>query len=125
MSAELRRILEAHVAAGFAGETYFLRLSRGGNQPIARSTVDTWVEQDFKAARLPLGRGAGGLTFHSLRHTFASWLVQRDVQIMKVARLLGDTAKMVEDVYGHLLPGDLERVVDLLDVAAGMSGGEG
>lgn len=45
-----------------------------------------------------------GVARHVARHSVASWLLQADTPIDKVARLLGDTVSMVEKVYGHLKP---------------------
>lgn len=44
---------------------------------------------------------------HIARHTFASWLLQAGVSIYIVAKLLGDTVKMVETTYAHVLPSHL------------------
>lgn len=44
-------------------------------------------------------------TFHALRHTYASLLVQQGVPLMHVAAALGHTdTRMVEKHYGHLGP---------------------
>ena len=48
------------------------------------------------------------LSFHSLRHTFASWLVQRGVSIYQVSKLLGHSSVNVTAIYSHLQPDDLE-----------------
>jgi integrase len=114
MSAELRRILLAHAADGYAGETYLIRGPQA-DQPLSRFTVDRWVEADFLAVGLPYGRDGGGLTYHSLRHSAASWMAQRDVSLLKIAKILGDTVSMIEHTYGHLLPTDLDRAVEVLD----------
>ncbi|MCG7932148.1 MAG: site-specific integrase [Candidatus Thiodiazotropha lotti] len=48
------------------------------------------------------------VTPHVLRHTAASWRVQRRVPTYEVAKLLGhSSAQMVEKVYGHLSPDHL------------------
>lgn len=54
------------------------------------------------------------LNFHSLRHTFASWLVQRGVSIYQVSRLLGHSDIKITEVYAHLRAEDLRDTVDLL-----------
>lgn len=113
LCAELRGILEAHIAAGYAGERYLFR-SPGMDRPLSRDTPTQWAESDFTDAGLAYGR-AGDLTLHSLRHTFASWLVQRGADLLMVAALMGDTLEMVAKVYAHLRPVDLEKTVDLLD----------
>jgi integrase len=54
------------------------------------------------------------LKFHSLRHTFASWLVQRGVNIYEVSKLLGHSDIKVTEIYSHLKPENLKSAVDLL-----------
>lgn len=125
IGAELRRILEEHIAAGYAGDVYLIRLP-GRDRPISPPTLQDWTRWAFEGARIKYGREGDGLTYHSLRHTFASWLVQADVSVMKVAHLLGDTVDMVVSVYGHLMPQDYARAIATLDaVATGTEGGIG
>lgn len=53
--------------------------------------------------------------FHTLRHTHASWLVQRGVDLLTVARLMGHrTIKMCER-YAHLAPEGMRRAVQSLN----------
>ena len=62
-------------------------------------------------------RGAGirPASPNDLRRTFASWLKQRGVDSMVVARLLGHTtSRMVELVYGHLNDSSLIDAVSTL-----------
>ncbi len=54
------------------------------------------------------------LNFHSLRHTFASWLVQRGVSIYQVSKLLGHSSVNVTAIYSHLQPDDLRDSVSKL-----------
>lgn len=117
IGAELHRILEDHIARGFSGARYLIT-TPGRDRPINPGTAIRWTQIAFEAAGIPYGRAGESLTLHSLRHTFASWLVQRDVQLKKVALLMGDTVAAVEKTYSHLLPTDLDRAVDLLDEIA-------
>ena len=55
------------------------------------------------------------LTFHSLCHTFASWLVQRGVSIYEVSKLLGHSDVKVTEIYSHLRAEDLRDSVNLLN----------
>jgi integrase len=48
------------------------------------------------------------VTPHTLRHTCATWMMQRGVPIWEAAGYLGMSAKMLEAVYGHHSP-DFQR----------------
>lgn len=54
------------------------------------------------------------LKFHSLRHTFASRLVQKGVSIYEVSKLLGHSDIRVTQIYAHLKPENLRNAVELL-----------
>lgn len=54
------------------------------------------------------------LNFHSLRHTFASWLVQRGVSIYEVSKLLGHADLKMTQIYAHLKQDNLETAVNKL-----------
>jgi len=47
---------------------------------------------------------SGEVTFHTLRHTFASWLVQAGVPLYKVSKWLGHHSITVTERYAHLAP---------------------
>lgn len=51
---------------------------------------------------------------HVLRHTAATWLVMDGVPLAEVARLLGDSERTVETVYGKHAPDYLRRAVNSL-----------
>ena len=55
------------------------------------------------------------LKFHSLRHTFASWLVQKGVSIFEVSKLLGHSDIRVTEIYSHLRADDLLNSVNKLN----------
>lgn len=52
--------------------------------------------------------------FHSLRHTFATWLVQNGVGIYEVQKLLGHSSIAVTQQYSHLAPTELHSAVNKL-----------
>lgn len=54
-------------------------------------------------------------TIHDLRRTCATWLVQAGVPTRQIARMLGDTEKMIEQVYGHHSPDYLADAVAALE----------
>lgn len=47
------------------------------------------------------------VVFHTLRHTFASWLVQKGVPLYTVAGLMGHTTIEMTQRYSHLAPDSL------------------
>jgi integrase len=55
------------------------------------------------------------LNFHSLRHTFASWLVQRGATIYDVSKLLGHSTIKSTEIYAHLRVDELRNAVEKLN----------
>lgn len=111
---ELYGLLRFH-ADNYAGARYFVRIA-GRDEPVSEDVLGRrWIRSAMKRGGLVYGRNANGYTAHTLRHTFASWLAQRDVQLLKIAALLGDTPETVARVYAHLTPRDLDRAVSVVD----------
>ncbi len=56
------------------------------------------------------------VSYHDLRHFFASALIAAGCTVKQVQAALGhESAKVTLDVYGHLWPGDEDRVRDAID----------
>jgi len=55
--------------------------------------------------------------FHSLRHTYASWLVTEGVDLYKVKELLGHKDLTMTQRYAHLAPDTLRGAVNVLEEA--------
>jgi integrase len=49
---------------------------------------------------------------HTLRHTAATWLMQRDANVFRASRYLGMTVETLEKIYAHHKPDDLIDVAD-------------
>lgn len=56
-----------------------------------------------------------GFCFHDLRHTFATRLVQRGIDLYKVQKLLGHRDNKTTQRYAHHYPESLRDGVDVLD----------
>ncbi len=54
------------------------------------------------------------LHFHSLRHSFASWLVMQGVSLFQVQRLLGHSTPTTTQIYAHLTNDNLAATVERL-----------
>ena len=78
--------------------------------PAEDGEVRRWVSSTFDRTVAELGFNKGitdarqKVVFHSLRHTFASWLVQRGTPIYEVAKLLGHSTVRMAERYSHLAP---------------------
>jgi len=59
--------------------------------------------------------GVDDLRFHDLRHTFASWLVQRGRTLREVQEALGHKTMTMTMRYSHLAPDHLRAAVAVLD----------
>lgn len=114
---ELFAVLVAHANDHYAGERYLIR-TPGADRPVSKTWLAGRVRESCEHVGIRWGREGDGITTHSLRHTFASWLAQRDVQLLKIAALMGDTIETVAAYYAHLLPTDLDRAVAVIDEVA-------
>jgi site-specific recombinase XerD len=74
--------------------------------------------QGHRAAYLPFKRVLRALglpgTLHTLRHTYASHLVQAGVSLYIVSKLLGHSTIKTTEIYAHLQPETYDSAVSLL-----------
>lgn len=103
---------------GKAGDQPMLiKLKAGTGGPRGPKEDLSWLAHDQKKLMDTACAQAGveRLTFHELRHTYASTLIKARVPLYVVAKQLGhgDT-RMVERYYGHLAPSDVAAVISEL-----------
>jgi len=95
-------------------------LRRWERLQLSRVAVVEWNRKPIKSVRkgFEAAVGAAGLgpevTPHTLRHTAATWLMQRGVDLWQAAGFLGMTVQQLERGYGHHHPDYQEEAVAAL-----------
>lgn len=117
--AHRRLVLEAHETK--AGKLRMVPLNHDAMDAIhrlskSRSDGQVFPVADFKKAFSTACRRANlpDVTPHTLRHTFASWLVIAGVPLYEVSKLMGHGSIKMTERYAHLSPENLRSAVDSL-----------
>jgi integrase len=88
-------------------KNYFVEL-RG--KPVA--SVKTGLASAVRIAGLDLA--VGNVTPHTLRHTAATWLMQRGAPMWEAAAFLGMSEKTLRETYGHHHPDHLRGAANAI-----------
>lgn len=90
----------------------------GGLQSVSRVSHDF---SNFMAAKCP---DLPQITYHGLRHTFASLMIHQGASYTEVSRMLGHASPVVTlDIYSHAIPGASSEAVARFDETLRMAGG--
>jgi Phage integrase family len=73
---------------------------------LLSSTASRWLQSKLKSA-VQLTRLSGKVTPHTLRHTAATWLMQRGVPVWEASGFLGMSPEVLQETYGHHHPDHL------------------
>lgn len=98
-------INQSKLLAGY-DDTLFLF---GIDKPIAASTLERHKNEYCMRA------GLHQIRIHDFRHSHVSLLVNNNVSDFDIAKRLGHTRDMVNNIYGHWFRKSQERLVDLLN----------
>ena len=104
-----------------SAEEALLALREGNNTPyvIANSRRHRVLPSNFERSFHVVLKKAGidgDYGIHALRHTFASMLFSKGVDVKIVSKLLGhSTVKITYDIYVHLFEKDISHVTGVLD----------
>jgi integrase len=87
--------LSEHIRVYGTGERDLVFTAAQGGPAISAA-----IGTAFRAARKKVGLPKH-VTFHDLRHSYASEMLVQGLSVVEVAELIGDTVAMVEKTYGH------------------------
>lgn len=114
LTKEVRAVLERRYDGQDRNELLFSSTKGEGKGRMSK-TFDRTV------AELGLNDGIADarqkVVFHTTRHTFASWLVQRGVPLYTVAKLTGHSELRMVERYAHLAPEGVKEAALLLEGA--------
>ena len=129
-----------HVVLEAEGQGFFLSITAGrrGDEPMFLR--ESYSTRNIKSAKVTrpwrkseqaramneacAASGLESLTFHELRHTYASGLVNNGVPLAFVAAQLGHSdTRMVEKHYGHLAPSAMADAIRALAPKLGIHDG--
>ena len=113
--AYMTRTIKAMFEAKERGEPHRLVYENRDREPFGEVSK-TWVRTIRK---LGLNKGIEDrrqkVSFHTLRHTYASWLAIQGTPILEIKELLGHATLAMTERYAHLIPDTKRAAVDRLD----------
>lgn len=118
-------LLDAHYAwqSGYLGKK-----PRGRDVPVLAMPDGGWmrpsrVSSEFSALRNELGLPKE-CTFHTLRHTFATWQLEQGTPVHEVSAMLGHASEAITlRIYAHVMPGRGEASAAAYEGALMRAGG--
>lgn len=96
-----KRLRAALDALPSDGPYYFAHRRKAEKARDYRGNIQKMLKRACKRARIPYGRKKGGLTFHGLRHTATTRLVEAGVPLRIVQELGGWKSMRQLDRYAH------------------------
>lgn len=93
-----------------ASTTSYLFVGAGGKAPLHETTV----QKTFQAARLEAGVNKEA-TIHTLRHSYATHLLEAGISLRTIQQLLGHRSLRTTELYMHVTQPGTERLQETLD----------
>lgn len=112
MTKKVIEMLHARKKNGFNAAELIFPSRVGTIQPAVSKTFSRTADELFNQE---VTDSRQKVCFHTLRHTFASWLVQRGVDLYKVKELMGHADFKMTQRYSHLSPDGLRKAVQVLE----------
>ena len=105
---KIKKILQAHLQICNQSKTSFIFYRKPGIK-LNGEFISKQFKKAVRSAELN-----DNIHFHSLRHSFASALVQRGISLYAVKELLGHENIKTTQIYSHLQKNNLSQVVNLI-----------
>jgi integrase len=107
-------------------KAFLMEKDQGGKQDLIFPDRNTYgkrkqISKSFPRAVIEAGLNEGiddrrqRVTFHTLRHTFASWLVMEGISLYEVKELLGHASLTMTERYAHLAPDRNKRAAETME----------
>lgn len=103
---DIRELLEYYESNYTINNEYALL---GFEKRLTGTTINRHKKQYIEKSGLP------HFTFHDLRHTHVSTLIQLGVRPIDISKRLGHSVEMVNNTYGHLFKSDKENIINKLE----------
>lgn len=121
MNEEVRQIMARHYA-GKDTEQFVFEQRGGGKVRFISSAFQRAADKLFNEG---VTDARYKVVFHTLRHTFGSWLAQRGVPLYTIAELMGHSTLEMTKRYSKLSPDTKRDALSLLPDITAPSGGDG
>lgn len=102
-----KRCLETKLYHGISMKEDTLVFISSSGEPIHGSTPNYALKRVIAKTKLPM------ITIHGLRHTHCTFLLNKGADVKAIAERLGNTPKMIYEIYGHILEELENEMVDL------------
>jgi integrase len=109
MTDRLKEVMEKRFQHRRPGARYIVESENGGPRGYTAQGVKKAIDRaGLNGPDIVKDKGGKG-TIHTLKHTFASRLVQAGVSLAKVSKLLGHSSITTTEMYAHLAPNEVSE----------------
>jgi integrase len=109
MTDRLAEVMNGRSSDRRAGARYIFESANGGPRGYTAQGIKKAIDRAGLNDPHVVKDKGGKVTIHTLRHTFASRLVQAEVSLAKVSKLLGHSSITTTEIYAHLAPNEVSE----------------
>jgi integrase len=109
MTDRLKEVMNRRFHNRRPGARYVFESPNGGPRAYTAQGIKKAIDRAGLNESDVVKDKGGKVTIHTLRHTFASRLVQAGVSLAKVSKLLGHSSVTTTEIYAHLAPNEVSE----------------